>query len=176
VTPVANALTRLDVNQANVHQTNHGHHAANHRNENAALERAAGWHRLKLRFRFAIGRTPVDGAGSCARCGCTRLRAEQDLVRGADEAVHVMVEIAPGIDLHGIAIGKFTDIFGKLAWLRHISSANQQWDDRDMPIERSLDLNTHIIGLGVDSGMAVSAAARPARPHDDHQHVAVLNA
>jgi hypothetical protein len=45
-----------------------------------------------------------------------------------------------------------------------------------VPIERSLDLNTHIIGLGVDSGMAVSAAAHPARPHDDHQHVAVLNA
>src|SRR5262249_58361435 len=36
--------------------------------------------------------------------------------------------------------------------------------------------NTHIIGLGVDSGMAVSTAAHPARPHDDHQHVAVLNA
>ena len=45
-----------------------------------------------------------------------------------------------------------------------------------MPIERSLDLNTHIIGLGVDSGTAVSAAAHPARPHDDHQHITVFNA
>jgi len=87
-----------------------------------------------------------------------------------------LVEIAPGIDLHGIAIGKFPDIFGKLAWLRHVGSADQQRDDGDVPIERGLDLDTDIVGLGVDSGTAVSAAAHPARPHDDHQHIAVLNA
>ena len=53
----------------------------------------------------------------------------EDFVRGADETVHVVVEVAPGIDSHGVAIGEITDVFGKLARLRHSGPTNQQRDD-----------------------------------------------
>jgi len=87
-----------------------------------------------------------------------------------------VVEVASGIDVHGIAIGKVADAVGKLLRVRHVGIADQQGDDRNVPGEGGLHFDPHVVGLGADPWLAMPLAAQPARSDDDHQHIAVLDA
>jgi len=88
----------------------------------------------------------------------------------------VVIEIAPGIDVDGVAVGEVADAVGKLSRVRHVGLADQQRNDRNAPGERRFDFDPHIVGLGADAWFTVALATNQRGPTNDHQHIAFLDA
>ena len=96
------------------------------------------------------------------------------LIDPADQALHMLMKIAAGIDRRGIEEGKVFQAFGKLCRLRHPGRADQDGDNRNGVAQRRLNFETDEIGLVIYSSIAASGA-EPAPTDNDQQDVTLNN-
>src|SRR6202040_979831 len=83
----------------------------------------------------------------------------------------MMIEISAAIDRDGLQIDEILESVRKLARLRHSRAADQHRDDRDLPLERRLDLHSDRIRLVVYSAAGTLGPAEPSWPDHDEQSV-----
>ncbi len=109
------------------------------------------------------------GRSSGRRLGSAR----QDTIGGTDQAFHVVIEVASGIDFHGIAKREFLQARWQVGRLWHARVVDKHGNQRNSSLQRRLDLHPDRIALVVDSRLTGLRLAKPSLADHDQQDIAL---
>src|SRR5580700_6586410 len=82
-----------------------------------------------------------------------------------------MIEVSTAIDRDGMPVGEIPQPSRKVAGLRHFRASDQDWNDRNAPLERYLYFDPDRVGFVIDSALNPPDAAEPLRSYDNKQDV-----
>ncbi len=106
--------------------------------------------------------------------GLDLVRCMQDFVHGANQPVHVRMEIPPCVHLGCITVGKQLQTFWELCWSRHVGAVDEDGNDRHVSPQCGLDFYSYGVTGVRNSGMPAPIPAKPFRPNYDNENVSLF--